>query len=147
MTNTKSSGSSAAVRAAQPEQFYQTSPRPVSAGDYLNPPFLDTAALEVMDRFSEKFLPAGTDAGPEEYHELRVLEQFLGRHVKPAGIRDVQCMLLWSEWVRTFCRRTPGFPKLIREKEFREVITGTFDTDIAHKGFRGNVYNGIKFVP
>lgn len=119
----------------------------MSAGNYFVPSLADPANSELLIRFGEKFLPTETVDGPEDYHELRVLEQFLGRHVKPAGIRDVQCMLLWSEWVRTFRRRTPGFPKLIREKEFRDAVMDTFAIDTADKGFRGEVYRGIKFVP
>jgi hypothetical protein len=147
MTPAKSSGTSSAVRAPQPEEFHKALPRPLSAGDYLDPAVTETAIPDVLNQFSERFMPADTEAGPADFHEFRVLEQFLGRHVKQVESRDVQCMLLWSEWVRTFRRRTTGFPKWIREKEFRIVITDTFGTDTADRGFRGEVYTGIKFVP
>ena len=147
MTTTKSSGAGTAARATQPIQYSKTLPRSMSAGNYFVPSLTGTADSELLSRFSEKFLPAETGDVLGDMHELRVLEQFLGRHVKLAGIRDVQCMLLWSEWVRTFRRRTPGFPKLIRENEFRDAVMDTFGVNTAQKGFRGEVYSGIKFSP
>jgi hypothetical protein len=119
----------------------------MSAGSFPAPALMDPVNPEMMARFGEKFLLVDTVVSPEEYHELKVLEQFLDRHVRPVGIRDVQCMLLWSEWVRTFRRRTPGFPKLVRENEFRSVITDKFGIEIIHDNIRGPVYPGIRFVP
>jgi len=119
----------------------------VSAGSSLSPAVMDTTNLEMLNRFGEQFQVTGIGINPEEIHELRVLDEFLARHVQPNGIYDVQCMLLWSEWVRTFRSQIRGFPQLIRENEFRSVITEKFGLAIAENGFRGAVYPGIRFVP
>ena len=121
--------------------------RPVSAGSSLSPAVMDTTNLEMLNRFGEQFQVTGIDINQEEVHELRVLDEFLARHVQPNVIYDVQCMLLWSEWVRTFRSQIRGFPQLIRENEFRSVITEKFGLAIAENGFRGAVYPGIRFVP
>ena len=146
MTTTKSSGT-VLVRTPQPKQVHTTADGAGRAGGGLHPTFMEEADLEMLIQFGEKFRLTGIDAGPEDSHEIKVLEQFLGRHVQKNQICDVQCMLLWNEWVRTFQRRTPGFPKLIREKEFRNVITENFNIKVARNGSRGVVYPGIKFVP
>ena len=147
LTTTKSSGTGLVLRTPQQTQIRKTSDRAGNAGGSLQPTFMEEADLEMLNQFDEKFRLTGIDAGPEDSHEIKVLEQFLGRHVQKNQICDVQCMLLWNEWVRTFQRRTPGFPKLIREKEFRNVITENFNIKIARNGSRGVVYPGIKFVP
>lgn len=147
MATTKRSDTSTALRIPRADQSRQLAGQPVRAGDYLMPVFMEAENTDLIARFSEKFLPSGTRATSDVYQEFSALNQFLGRHVKPAGIRDVQCMLLWSEWVRTYKRMTAEFPSLIRENEFREVITETFGIDITSKGFRGEVYTGIKFIP
>ena len=72
-------------------------------------------------------------------NELKAFDEFLANHVRPNRICSVQCMLLWSEWVRTFRRRISGFPKLIGEEEFRNAITGAFGVEIADDGYRGRV--------
>ncbi len=89
----------------------------------------------------------GIDLDPGELNELTILEEFLAQHVQDSGTCDVQCMLLWNEWVRAFRRKASAFPTLIREKEFRSVITGTFGTMIADDGWRGAVYPGVRYVP
>jgi len=101
----------------------------------------------MQDRFGEKFRSDEVDVSLEEYHELAIYDDFLANHVQANRIGDVQRMLLWSEWIRYFRYRSSGFPNLIREKEFRNVITGKFGVEIANYGLRGAVYNGIKFVP
>jgi len=90
---------------------------------------------------------AGIAINPAEAEELRVFQEFLERHVQTNGICDVQCMLLWSEWVRTFRRNIPGFPSIIREKEFRSVILDKYGVGIAYDDFRGAVYPGVRYVP
>jgi hypothetical protein len=147
MSATQSQGSSFASETPQPKQIYKTMSRPVSAGNSLSSAVMDTANREMLDRFGEQFQLTGIDINQEEIHELRVLDEFLARHVQPNGIYDVQCMLLWSEWVRTFRRQIRGFPKLIRENEFRSVITEKFGLAVAENDFRGAVYPGIRFVP
>jgi hypothetical protein len=143
----KYAGSGPVVKVRHPEQFHDARAAPLTTRSYRPQGFTGMENSELMTRFYKKFLPVASPAGPEELHEFRVLEQFLGRHVKQSGIHDVQCMLIWIEWIRTFRRRTPGFPKLIRENELRSVITETFATEITSKGFRGDVYSGIQFVP
>jgi len=147
MSATQSQGTCIAFRTPRQKQIYQTVSRPVSAGSSLSPAVMDTTNLEMLNRFGEQFQVTGIGINPEEVHELRVLDEFLARHVQPNGIYDVQCMLLWSEWVRTFRSQIRGFPQLIRENEFRSVITEKFGLAIAENGFRGAVYPGIRFVP
>jgi hypothetical protein len=101
----------------------------------------------MLSQFGEQFRLTGIDISHEEVHELRVFDEFLACHVQPNGIFNVQCMLLWNEWVRTFRRQAHGFPKLIREKEFRSVITDKFGVAIVDNGCRGAVYPGLRFVP
>ncbi|HWS21059.1 MAG TPA: hypothetical protein VN227_00275 [Methanoregula sp.] len=147
MSATQSQGSCIVFRTPQTKQISRTGSRPASAGNSLSPAVMDKTNLEMLNRFGELFLETGIDINQEEIHELRLLDEFLARHVQPNGIYDVQCMLLWSEWVRTFRSKIRGFPKLIRENEFRSVITEKFGLAIAENGFRGAVYPGIRFVP
>jgi hypothetical protein len=110
-------------------------------------PYLDESNFEMLDQFNEKFSLAGNNASHEHANELRILEMFLERHVQLNGALSVQCMLLWSEWIRMFRRNVPGFPKMIHEEEFRMVIKDRFHADIAFDGSRGAIYSGIRFVP
>ena len=134
MSATNSQATCIAIRTLRPEQFHQT------AGDFLSQAFPDKAGTGMPGRVGDRFRSAGIDISPEESSELDIFDEFLASHVQPNRICDVQCMLLWSEWVRTFRRRAPGFPNLIRENEFRSVITDTFGIEIADDGFRGKVY-------
>jgi hypothetical protein len=147
MSSSKSSGTCIAFRTLAPEQFHPATGRTVSAGNCISQAFPDTADPVIPNRFVEEFRLAGIDVSPEEFHELVVFDEFLEHHVQPNKIRDVQCMLLWNEWVRMFRRRTREFPRLIRENEFRHLITDTFGIEIAREDFRGNVYPGLRFVP
>ena len=88
----------------------------------------------------------GIDLSREEEEELKILGEFLDRHVVSHRIGDVQRMLLWNEWVRTYRRRTRGFPGLIREQEFSKAVTGLFGAGIATDGWRGPVFTGIRYV-
>lgn len=147
MSKTKNPGTVTVLMTPQQKQARRTPGGAGRRGGSHHPTFMEVADREMLNRFGEKFRLTGIDFSPEDTHEIKVLEQFLGRHVQRNQICEVQCMLLWNEWVRTFQRRTPGFPKLIREQEFRNVITENFGTKIANTGFRGEVYPGIKFVP
>jgi hypothetical protein len=147
MNLAKSSGTGIVLETPQPKKIRKTPYGAAGTAGRFPPTFMEEADVEMLDQFAEKFRLTGIDFGPEDTHEIKVLEQFLGRHVQANKICDVQCMLLWSEWIRTFQRRTPGFPKLIREKEFRTIITDNFGIEIANTGSRGAVYPGIKFVP
>jgi hypothetical protein len=89
----------------------------------------------------------GIAVSSEELDELKTFREFLSRHVKPNAICDVQCMLLWAEWVRFYKKQTRKIPDLILEKEFRNLITNHFDLPVTEDGFRGYIYPGIKYVP
>jgi hypothetical protein len=148
MSTTKSPGAGIAYMTPQPRQFRQIANKKGNVRDYLSQVFMKTTSPDLPDQFAEKFRSTGIDIGIEEVSELKVLEEFLGRHVMANRICDVQCMMLWSEWVRTFRCQTTGYPKLILEKEFRKVIMDNYGIKVAnYNGFRGPVYPGIKFVP
>jgi hypothetical protein len=108
---------------------------------------LQTGRFPPIPGMYDRFRMTGIDLSPDEVNELEVFEEFLERHVQPNRNRDVQCMLLWSEWVRTYRRHVPGFPDLIREREFQTVIMDRFSTEIATDGKRGFVYTGVQFLP
>lgn len=101
----------------------------------------------ILHQFERRSGLTEPDISPGEYRELMVFDEFLTHHVRPDGLRDVQCMLLWNEWVRTCRRQTHGFPKLVLENEFRNAITNQLGVGIAHDNYRGAVYPGIRFVP
>ncbi len=147
MSATQSQAIRTAFRIPQPEPFRKAAGSPVSTGDSLSAVFMEKTDHEMLNRFGEQILSRGIDISPEELHELRLLDEFLGCHIQRNEIRDVQCMFLWNEWVRAFRRRSRGFPKLILEKEFGKVITDTFGTAIVRDGARGPVYPGIRFLP
>jgi hypothetical protein len=90
---------------------------------------------------------SGLEVSPEELGELKTFREFLVRHIKPSAIRDVQCMLLWAEWVRFYKRQTKKVPDLILEKEFRDMILSRFGCTIAEDQVRGFVYPGVKYIP
>lgn len=104
----------------------------------------DNAAREMV---RDLFRMDGIELSATEVTELTILLEFLSRHVRSVSDCDVQCMLLWNEWVRGYRRRVNRFPDLIREKEFKTIITGMFGTGIADDGWRGPVYPGVRFMP
>lgn len=146
MSTTQSSETCISIMTPRQEHILPATSRTLIAGDGLSP-FSGPADAEVLNQFGEQFRVTGIEISDDEISELRIFDDYLARHVQPNRICDVQCMLLWNEWVRTYRRQTHEFPKLIREKEFRSVITDKFGTGIADDGFRGPVYQGIKFVP
>jgi hypothetical protein len=141
MSTTKSAGTRTKSRNPAPEN------RPGSTLVHHFPTFLDRESLDTLSQFEEKFRLAGIEGNPSEIQELTVFNAFLLDHVQANKICFVQCMLLWSEWVRTFQRQTSGFPNLIQEKEFRTIITDKFGAAIAKNEIRGEIFTGIKFVP
>lgn len=147
MTTVKSAENTSAFGPVQPGQFPRMADFHQSTGDSVSPAFSGIPEERETDRISELFRMNGIDLDPEELNELTILEEFLVRHVQDAGNCDVQCMLLWNEWVRVYRRRASGFPNLIREKEFRSVVTGKYGTMIAHDGWRGAVYPGVRYIP
>jgi hypothetical protein len=129
MVTLQSPGTGIAFRTAQPKRFRQVGRTPV-----------------VLKQFEEQDRVPKTDIRPEHYRELMLLDDFLTRHVRHDGFCDVQCMLLWTEWVRVFLRHTHRFPDVILEEEFRQVITNHLGVGIARDTIRGPVYPGIRFV-
>jgi hypothetical protein len=147
MSSTKAAETSTAYRSLRPGQFSPAEEIPGSAGNDLPRAYTSTAGESSAGRFND-FLTAGeTDFTPDEFNELKIFGEFLSKHVQLNRSCDVQCMLLWSEWVRMFRRQVSGFPDLVREREFRAMITGTFGVGIATDGMRGAVYPGLKFFP
>jgi hypothetical protein len=116
-------------------------------GDCLSAVPSDPMNYGILNQFIEQIPREGIDISAEEFNEILILDEFLSGHVMENRTCDVQCMLLWSEWVRTFRRNIPGFPNIIREKEFRSLITDMYDVGIGDDGFRGDVYPGLRFVP
>jgi len=149
MSTPKKSGLRIATRIPGPKRYdlipNRSAEKKVKSHTF--PVFIDRESLDTLNRFSEKFKLTGIEGNHSEIYELTIFETFLADHVQQNRICDVQCMLLWSEWVRTCQRQTSGFPTLIREKALRSVITDTFGVEIANHGYWGPVYPGIKFVP
>lgn len=140
MSSTQSQGTSIAYM-TQPEPFRKT----MRTGLFTD--FMDKATPGMLERYGEQFHLGEIDIGDEELRELKVFEEFVTHHVQPDGNYNVQCMLLWSEWVRAFRHRIHGFPRLIREKEFRSVIADAYGVGIALDERRGAVFPGLRFVP
>ncbi|ABS54839.1 hypothetical protein Mboo_0317 [Methanoregula boonei 6A8] len=147
MSQIKSRGPVIPSRTAVAEQSRRIRGKPAGKGDHPLPEFIDKESLDTLSRFGEKFRLAGIEGEPWEFHELTVFNAFLEAHVRPNSTQSVQCMLLWSKWVRVFQRQTSGFPKLIREKEFSAIIRDTFGVAIANNDAQGKIFPGIKFVP
>jgi hypothetical protein len=147
MSSTKSSGAGIAFSTSLPDRLAHAAAGPLNAGDCLSPVFGVQPDHGLQPGSAGPCPPSLDDLSPEDFREIDVFEEFLDDHVKENAICDVQCMLLWSEWVRTFRRKNSGFPRLIREKEFRSAVTDTFGVGIMTDGGRGPVYAGLKFVP
>jgi len=147
MSSTKSTVTRIASARSRPEQFPRAAVRHLSAGEFLSPAFMNTTNSVMLDRFNERYQLNSVDISPDEVSELNVFHEFLVHHVQPGRTCDVQCMRLWSEWVRSFQRRTNGFPQQVLEKEFRNAITDIFGVVVAEDGFRGTIYPGLRFVP
>jgi len=99
------------------------------------------------EELERTYSDSGLEVRPEELGELKTFREFLSRHIRPSAIRDVQCMLLWAEWVRFYKRQTKKVPDLILEKEFRDLILNKFGCAIAEDQVRGFVYPGVKYIP
>ncbi|MFA4850250.1 MAG: hypothetical protein WC626_11045 [Methanoregula sp.] len=132
------------VNSITTRNYPKTSVGNVNAQDGLSPVFMDKTSIT---DYGERFQLSGINFSPEEMHELGIFNEFLSHHVLKNKISDVQCILLWNEWVRTFLRQTHEFPKLILENEFRTVVEEHLGAGIVNEDFRGAVYTGIKFVP
>lgn len=101
----------------------------------------------VLTRYAEQNRLLKTDIPHDNYRELMLLDEFLTNHIQQDGLCNVQCMLLWTEWVRIFLRHTHRFPVMILEDELRQAITNHLGIEIADDDTRGPVYPGIRFVP
>lgn len=130
MTRVQSSGPGNGSPTAQPRRFLQIA-----------------CAPGLLTPMEEKAVLTDSKISPEEYREILLLDEFLTRHVRHDGLRTVQCMLLWTEWVRVFQKKTHRFPRVILENEFREVITGRLGVTIMTDEYRGAVYPGLRFIP
>jgi len=146
MSSTKTTGTGMDLRDFQQGRYTQTAALSGSRSE-LPRGFITTAAAGIPDRFSDWFRVTGIPLNHNEVNELEAFDRFLERHVQASTVLDVQCMLLWSEWVRAFRRQMPGFPNLIRENEFRSEVIGKFGAVLATDGWRGAVYAGIRFLP
>jgi hypothetical protein len=147
MSATQSAGTWSTYRIPQPKQIQQATERSISAEIGITPAFMGGDSPGMLNRFGEQFRSSISDISDDEIRELRVFDEFLAKHVQTNMICDVQCMLLWSEWVRSFRQQIKGFPKLVLEKEFRMVIMDKYGVGIAHDDVRGAVYPGIRFLP
>lgn len=107
-------------------------------------PFTATIPLTSGKTRSGVALPPGTGTPPDE---LDLFHDFSTRHLRTVANSDVQCMLVWAEWVRYYLKQTKNFPRLILEDEFNYLITGLFATRIALDEHRGRIYPGIRFAP
>jgi hypothetical protein len=99
------------------------------------------------DTLEKTYRDLGVKTSPEELFELDTFREFLSLHVQQNAISDVQCMLLWAEWVRFYKKRRRNVPALILEKEFRDLILNRFDLTVSEDGYRGYIYPGIKYIP
>lgn len=130
MTTVQSSGTGIASRTAEPRQLRRMKER-----TGILPPDEDCTGM------------LRNATSPDGLHELVLLEEFLTRHIRQDGLRSVQCMLLWTEWVRTCARQTRRFPRIVLEAAFRQAVSERIGCDIAHDDDRGAVWPGIRFVP
>jgi hypothetical protein len=129
MTTTHNPGTCIAFRTPRPEQLQRVVTGPT-----------------LFIQLEEPCEASGHDISAEDYREISILDEFLTNHVQPNRIYNVQCMMLWTEWVRTFRRQTHKFPKRILEKECRSIITSKFGVGIANDSVRGAIYPGLRFV-
>jgi hypothetical protein len=145
MSMTKAQESYSAYRMPQKDRISDEF-RYLSRSITLSPIASDEDNRRPLNRVAGPFALDGTDISREELTELQIFDEYLAGHVQQNGICTVQCMLLWSEWVRTFRRKTHGFPKLIREQEFNKVIQDRYGVVVGDEGFRGRVFEGLQFI-
>lgn len=80
--------------------------------------------------------------------ETQACRIFLSRHVAVDTSSNVQCMLLFTEWVRFSmkAKRKRDFPKDVGIKEFTELIHEIYHPALTYDTFRGPLFVGIRFV-
>jgi hypothetical protein len=86
------------------------------------------------------------DFSPAELNEFQKFNSFISSHVQTNNMCDIPCMLLWAEWVRFCLKETRLFPRLILEKEFRDLVVNQLGFTVLEDEARGQVYPGVRFV-
>jgi hypothetical protein len=100
----------------------------------------------VLDQAIEKSDEIGIDVSHAELSEFRNFHAFISSHVQPTNMCDTPCMLLWAEWVRFCLKEMRAFPRLILEKEFRDLVVNQLGFTVLEDEARGQVYPGVRFV-
>jgi hypothetical protein len=108
--------------------------------------YIDEINRPVLDQAVEKSDEIDIDVGPAELNEFRNFDTFISSHVQPTNMCDTPCMLLWAEWVRFYLKETRTFPRLILEKEFRDLVINQLGFTVLEDEARGKVYPGVRFV-
>jgi hypothetical protein len=129
----------------QPYAFPRPAPRKPSSTDIVL--FAGYPDIPKGKELGKNYNNLGIEVSSEELNELKTFQEFLSKHVKPNAVCDVQCMLLWAEWIRFYRTQTRKVPDIILEKEFRDLIINQFDLSVTEDSFRGYIYPGIKYVP
>jgi hypothetical protein len=108
--------------------------------------YMDEINRFELDQATEKSNETGVDVNPAELNEFRNFHAFISSHVQPTNMCDTPCMLLWAEWVRFCLKETHAFPRLILEKEFRDLVVNQLGFTVMEDEARGQVYPGVRFV-
>jgi len=108
--------------------------------------YLDEINRPVPEQAIEKSDGICIDVSPAELIEFRNFHTFISSHVQPTNMCDTPCMLLWAEWVRFCLKETRTFPRLILEKEFRDLVVNQLGFTVLEDEARGKVYPGVRFV-
>ena len=108
--------------------------------------YIDEINRPELDQAIEKSDEIGKDVTPAELNEFHNFHTFISSHVQPTNLCDTPCMLLWAEWVRFCLKETRSFPRLILEKEFRDLVVNQLGFTVMEDEARGQVYPGVRFV-
>jgi len=122
------------------------SQKPISNTVVLYQYYLDETNRPILEQAFEKSDEIGIDVSLAELNEFRNFHTFVSSHVQPTNMCDTPCMLLWAEWVRFCLKEMRTFPRLILEKEFRDLVVNQFGFTVLEDEARGNVYPGVRFV-
>lgn len=119
--------------------------KPISSTLLLYQYYLDETNRPVPEQARENH-ESGRDVSPADLNEFHNFHTFISSHVQPAEMCDTPCMLLWAEWVRFCLKEMHTFPRLILEKEFRDLAVNQFGFTVFDDEVRGRVYPGVRFV-
>ena len=108
--------------------------------------YLDETNRSLLDQAIKKSDEIGIDVSPAELNEFHNFHAFISSHVQSTNMCDTPCMLLWAEWVRFCLKETHAFPRLILEKEFRDLVVNQLGFTVLEDEARGLVYPGVRFV-